>query len=96
MLGSRNFHKKSAFSLGSQDFDVEGAALDGDDYDAGLVLPLMGSSGDAHGTAWSAKGPAAFKPALTPLGSVREHLGWARAGWRDANRWLEAGKLVAG
>ncbi|KAE8233013.1 hypothetical protein CF326_g1953 [Tilletia indica] len=96
MLGSRNMHKKSAFSLTSQDFDVEGAALDGDDYDAGLSLPLMGSSGAAHGMAWSAKGPAAFKPALTPLGSVREHLVWARAGWRDANRWLEAGKLVAG
>ncbi|KAL9940424.1 hypothetical protein V8E36_001129 [Tilletia maclaganii] len=97
-------HRKSGFSLSSQDFDVEGAALDGDDYDAGLAsLPLIGPylvggphAGGAGATAWSAKGPAAFKPAVGVMGSVRDHLGWARAGWRDANRWLEAGKLVAG
>ncbi|KAK0552566.1 hypothetical protein OC846_002858 [Tilletia horrida] len=95
MLNGRSLHKKSTFSLSSTDFDVEGAALDGDDYDAGLSLPLIGS-GPTHGPAWSAKGPAAYKPTLTPLASAREHLQWARAGWRDANRWLEAAKLVAG
>ncbi|KAK0524574.1 hypothetical protein OC835_005883, partial [Tilletia horrida] len=96
MLGGRSLHKKSGFSLSSQDFDVEGAALDGDDYDAGLSLPILVPSSSSSGPAWSAKGPAAFKPAMGALASVREHLGWARAGWRDANRWLEAGRLVAG
>lgn len=84
----RPSHHKAALSLSASiDLDVEGGSggrLD-EDYDAGWR---------AADVPWSAKGPASFAPRMTLKQSALAHLGWARAGWWDANRWGEAWRVA--
>jgi etoposide-induced 2.4 mRNA len=83
MNGSR--HGPNESMAASIDLDVEGGGRLDDDYDAGWS--------SSSGLAWSAKGPAAYASSMSVLQSAKCHLTWARAGWSDANRWLEAVRL---
>lgn len=84
MYGSR--HKANLSLAASVDLDVEGGGRLDEDYDAGWSSSTL---------AWSAKGPAAYASTMSVLQSAKCHLVWARAGWSDANRWLEAARLAA-
>lgn len=87
-MAPRPTHHKPGLSLSASiDLDVEGGAggrLD-EDYDAGWR---------AADVPWSAKGPASYAPRMSFKESALAHLGWARAGWWDANRWNEAWRLT--
>ena len=94
VTSSAFYHRPNGLSVSDADLDIEGAGGGRIDelYDAGLPWPL-GSS--ARSTSWSAKGPAEFVPRLSLVSSLQQHLTWSRAGWRDANRWPEALKLIS-
>ncbi|PWN25949.1 hypothetical protein BDZ90DRAFT_54608 [Jaminaea rosea] len=98
-------HFRGLSSLDLTSVDVEGgpgaARLD-DDYFVGL--PLLSSSHQAD-LPWTAAGPASYASSssasaastlsLQALGaSVRQHLGYARAGWTDSLRWRQVAHLV--
>lgn len=84
MNGSRH---RADYSLAtSVDLDVEGGGRLDDDYDAGWST--------SSSLSWSAKGPAAFASSMGIQKSAKCHLTWAKAGWSDANRWLDALKLA--
>lgn len=82
MNGSR--HRANLSLATSVDLDVEGGGRLDEDYDAGW---------SANSIAWSAKGPAAYASTMSIAQSAKCHLMWARSGWSDANKWLEAAKL---
>lgn len=88
------YHRPNGLSVSDVDLDIEGAGGGKIDeaYDTGLPWPLGNS---ARPTSWSAKGPAEHIPRLSLLQSLQRHLTWARAGWWDANRWLEALRLIS-
>lgn len=94
VTSSAFYHRPNGLSVSDADLDIEGAGGGRIDelYDVGLPWPL-GSS--ARSTSWSAKGPAEFVPRLSLVSSLQQHLTWSRAGWRDANRWPEALKLIS-
>lgn len=83
MNGSR--HRSNLSLATSVDLDVEGGGRLDEDYDAGWS--------HSSSLAWSAKGPAAYASTMSVLQSAKCHLMWAKAGWIDSNRWLEAAKL---
>lgn len=84
MYSSR--HKPALSLAASVDLDVEGGGRLDEDYDGGWS--------SSSSLAWSAKGPAAYTSSLSVLESAKLHLQWAKAGWLDANRWIEAGKVA--
>lgn len=84
MYGSR--HRPALSLAASVDLDVEGGGRLDEDYDGGWS--------SSSSLAWSAKGPAAYTSTMGILQSAKCHLAWAKAGWSDANRWVEAGKVA--
>ncbi|MCO5565236.1 hypothetical protein L7F22_018909 [Adiantum nelumboides] len=84
MYSSR--HRPALSLAASVDLDVEGGGRLDEDYDGGWS--------SSSSLAWSAKGPAAYTSSMSILQSAKLHLQWAKAGWFDANRWIEAGKVA--
>ncbi|PWN48534.1 hypothetical protein IE53DRAFT_191862 [Violaceomyces palustris] len=92
-MAFRNRSHQPLHSVASVDLDVEGASNSSisESYHQGLPWPL---SNQRSISSWSAKGPADYVPTLSILQSAKAHLGWARQGLVDANRWGNAMGLV--